>query len=137
MGSPLAGAARLEGRALVIRAGVVMPRPYKEPRSWITSWLLLLSLLVAPAFALAPFQRTPAELVNLAARSPAALAAPIVTVTDKTVPPPSGDRHDYVSYARYWWPDPAQPEAWLHRQHEKLSPGFMDRLLTETAAHDP
>jgi len=36
-----------------------------------------------------------------------ALAAPIRVVTDKPQPSPSGDPHDYVSYGRYWWPDPA------------------------------
>lgn len=105
-------------RALLIRAGVVKPHPDQAPRSWITSWLLLLSLLVAPAFALEPFQRTPAELVNLAALAPAALAVPIVTVADKTVAPPSGDRHDYVSYARYWWPDPAKPDGLPYVQRD-------------------
>ena len=28
------------------------------------------------------------------------------TVTDKEKLPPSGDKHDYASYSRYWWPDP-------------------------------
>jgi len=32
------------------------------------------------------------------------------TVTDKEKLPPSGDRHDYASYSRYWWPDPDQPD---------------------------
>jgi acetyl esterase/lipase len=36
-----------------------------------------------------------------------ALAFPIATVVDKKHPSPSGDPHDYVSYGRYWWPDPA------------------------------
>jgi hypothetical protein len=36
-----------------------------------------------------------------------ALAAPIVVITDKPQPSPSGDPHDYISYGRYWWPDPA------------------------------
>ncbi|HEX9076680.1 MAG TPA: hypothetical protein VF932_12920, partial [Anaerolineae bacterium] len=31
------------------------------------------------------------------------------SVTDKTFIPPSGDRHDYVSLARYFWPDPNAP----------------------------
>ena len=30
------------------------------------------------------------------------------TVTDKEKLPPSGDKHDYASYSRYWWPDPSQ-----------------------------
>lgn len=98
-------------------AGVAKPRPYKKPPGTVPCFLLL-SLLASPAFALDPWQRIPAELTALAARAPAALAAPIVTVTDKTVPPPSGDRHDYVSYARYWWPDPAKPDGLPYVQRD-------------------
>lgn len=28
------------------------------------------------------------------------------SVVDKSIVPPSGDKHDYLSYSRYWWPDP-------------------------------
>ncbi len=30
----------------------------------------------------------------------------IVTVMDKPMTPPSGDKHDYMSMGRYWWPNP-------------------------------
>lgn len=70
----------------------------------------LFLILAAPAFALAPYQRTDAELAALAAQAPAALKAPITTVMDKRIAPPSGDSHDYVSFARYYWPDPAKPD---------------------------
>jgi hypothetical protein len=33
-----------------------------------------------------------------------------VSVTDKTVFPPSGDKHDYMSIAPYFWPDPSKPQ---------------------------
>jgi hypothetical protein len=36
----------------------------------------------------------------------AALGHGPYTVTDKPLLPPSGDRHDYISLAPYWWPDP-------------------------------
>src|SRR5271169_3918685 len=36
-----------------------------------------------------------------------ALKLPIATVVDKERPSPTGDPHDYVSYGRYWWPNPA------------------------------
>jgi acetyl esterase/lipase len=36
-----------------------------------------------------------------------ALDLPIATVVDKKRPSPTGDPHDYVSYGRYWWPNPA------------------------------
>ena len=32
------------------------------------------------------------------------------SVTDKTRTPPSGDKHDYMSIAPYFWPDPAKPD---------------------------
>jgi len=32
-----------------------------------------------------------------------------VSVMDKGITPPSGDKHDYMSQAPYWWPDPAKP----------------------------
>ena len=32
-----------------------------------------------------------------------------VSVLDKTTTPPSGDKHDYMSQAPYWWPDPSKP----------------------------
>lgn len=32
-----------------------------------------------------------------------------VSVMDKTMTPPSGDKHDYMSQAPYWWPDPSKP----------------------------
>ena len=28
------------------------------------------------------------------------------SVMDKKLVPPSGDKHDYLSYSRYWWPNP-------------------------------
>ena len=38
-----------------------------------------------------------------------ALSMAPVSVMDKKVTPPSGDRHDYMSQAPYWWPDPSKP----------------------------
>lgn len=32
------------------------------------------------------------------------------TVTDNKVTPPSGDKHDYMSQAPYFWPDPSKPD---------------------------
>lgn len=34
------------------------------------------------------------------------LDEPDPTVVDKGVTPPSGDKHDYISMGRYWWPNP-------------------------------
>jgi hypothetical protein len=38
-----------------------------------------------------------------------ALALKPLSVMDKAVTPPSGDKHDYMSQAPYWWPDPSKP----------------------------
>jgi hypothetical protein len=38
-----------------------------------------------------------------------ALQFKTVSVMEKKDIPPSGDKHDYMSIAPYWWPDPAQP----------------------------
>ena len=32
------------------------------------------------------------------------------SVTDKEKLPPSGNKHDYASYSRYWWPNPNKPD---------------------------
>ena len=32
-----------------------------------------------------------------------------VSVMEKPLVPPSGDKHDYVSMGTYWWPDPSKP----------------------------
>lgn len=33
-----------------------------------------------------------------------------VSVMEKTLTPPSGDKHDYMSLAPYYWPDPSKPD---------------------------
>lgn len=35
-----------------------------------------------------------------------ALRSVTFSVTEKEITPPSGDKHDYLSMAPYWWPDP-------------------------------
>ncbi len=93
--------------------------------------ILCIALPVA-ASALDAWQRTPAEMAALAAQSPAALKAPITTVMDKKIAPPGGDSHDYVSFARYYWPDPAKPDGLPYvsrdgqHNHEQVARG--DRL---------
>ena len=32
-----------------------------------------------------------------------------LSVTEKNLSPPTGDKHDYMSIAPYWWPNPATP----------------------------
>lgn len=66
--------------------------------------------LVRPAFD---------ALVDEATRS---LATPAYSVMDKAIVPPSGDKHDYISLAKYWWPDPANPGGPYVRRDGQINP---------------
>ncbi len=43
------------------------------------------------------------------------------SVMNKSVIPPSGDKHDYYSFGPYWWPDPTQPDGlpYIRRDGER------------------
>jgi hypothetical protein len=94
--------------------------------------LACVALFPVAVAALEPWQRTSAEIGSLAAQSSAVLAIPIVTVTDKQIAPPSGDPHDYVSFARYYWPDPTKTDGlpYVSRdgQHNREQVARGDRL---------
>jgi hypothetical protein len=40
------------------------------------------------------------------------------SVMDKKETPPSGDKHDYMSLAPYWWPNPATPNGLPYIRHD-------------------
>ena len=67
----------------------------------------------------------------------AALELGPFSVMDKTKLPPSGDKHDYASYARYWWPDPTKPNGlpYIRRDGDtnpdSQSPAESDRSALE------
>jgi len=50
-----------------------------------------------------------------------ALALTPTSVMDKAVTPPSGDKHDYMSQAPYWWPDLSKPDGrpYIRRDGER------------------
>src|SRR5205085_645545 len=50
-----------------------------------------------------------AALAKLEADAKTALKAAPLSVVNKEVTPPSGDKHDYMSQAPYWWPNPDTP----------------------------
>jgi hypothetical protein len=50
-----------------------------------------------------------AALAKLEADARKALQQEPVSVTSKVPTPPSGDKHDYLSQAPYFWPDPSKP----------------------------
>lgn len=51
-----------------------------------------------------------AALKTLLAKAEMMMEAEPLSVMMKTKVPASGDRHDYMSLARYFWPDPAKPD---------------------------
>lgn len=50
------------------------------------------------------------EIADLIKDCDKALRQPEYSVTQKKTLPPSGDLHDYLSWSRYWWPDPSEPD---------------------------
>ena len=69
------------------------------------------------------------------------MASPIPLITNKKRIAPSGDKHDYFSMARYWWPNPKTEDGMPYiRQDGKRNPeaegldretlGSMEKMLT-------
>lgn len=81
-------------------------------------FVLLATALLTSAFAAEPYGLVPGDLTALAAAAPAALKAKLATVVDKPNGSPTGDAHDYVSYARYYWPDPSKPDGLPFLSHD-------------------
>jgi hypothetical protein len=46
------------------------------------------------------------------------MADRIGSVMDKGIVPPSGDKHDFLSYGRYYWPDPSKPDGLPYIQRD-------------------
>lgn len=47
------------------------------------------------------------------------------SVVDKTLTPPSGDKHDYMSIGPYWWPDPNQADGLPYiRRDGEVNPAY-------------
>ncbi|MGN6820255.1 MAG: alginate lyase family protein [Sphingomonas sp.] len=71
---------------------------------------------------------------DLLRRADAALARRPGSVMDKTTIPLSGDRHDYLSIAPYWWPDPAKPDGLPYVRHDgEINPQRDTRAYDRTA----
>ncbi|WP_282937406.1 alginate lyase family protein [Paenibacillus sp. RC67] len=51
-----------------------------------------------------------AAITQLRKEADTAMKAGPFSVVNKQSNPPSGDKHDYMSMAPYWWPDPSKPD---------------------------
>ena len=66
--------------------------------------------------------RVAAAVREIVKRSDRVVAADrTYSVTKKPITPPSGDKHDYMSQAPYWWPDPSKPNGlpYIRRDGER------------------
>lgn len=63
-------------------------------------------LQILKEFGHSPFYPKADTIIRIARKK---LTEPLLTVIDKQTLPPSGDSHDYISLAIYYWPDPANP----------------------------
>lgn len=52
----------------------------------------------------------------------------IVTVVDKEMVPASGDKHDYMSMGRYWWPDPTKTDGLPYIRKDGVSNPELEKL---------
>lgn len=65
-----------------------------------------------------------AALQPLIQQAEEALQARLVSVIEKKILPESGDMHDYLSLAPYWWPDPEKPDGLPYIHHDgQTNPG--------------
>ena len=74
-----------------------------------------------------------AAYADLLRSADAALARKPGSVMDKTTIPLSDDRHDYLSLAPYWWPDPADPKAPYVRRDGEVNPRRDTKAFDRTA----
>ena len=56
------------------------------------------------------------------------LTSNIITVMDKPMTPPSGDKHDYMSMGRYWWPNPATADGLPYIRKDGVVNPEIDKL---------
>ncbi|MCX6549641.1 MAG: alginate lyase family protein [Acidobacteria bacterium] len=87
-------------------ASAQSPASSSLPRTLLLSPTTLAGVRTAVQAGSSPYDEAMAALRRDAVR---ALAAGPFSVMAKAQVPPSGDRHDYMSLARYYWPDPTKP----------------------------
>ena len=82
-------------------------------------WILLAAVLMLPIKVSA--QTINPALTKLERDAQKALSAGPFSVVSKDVVPPSGDKHDYMSQAPYFWPDPKSPNGlpYIRRDGER------------------
>lgn len=81
-------------------------------------------LAQAKALAAAKNEALRPALEKLRREAKSALKAGPFTVVDNDLVPPSDDKHDYISFGPYWWPDPAKKDGLPYvRRDGEVYPG--------------
>jgi hypothetical protein len=73
-------------------------------------------------------------LAALRAEADLALKLRPLSVMDKLRTTPSGDKHDYISLAPYWWPDPKNPKGPYIRHDGLRNPAAEDEKMSDRHA---
>jgi len=79
-------------------------------------------LINPQAYVRARQDSSPQFLAKVKSEAAKAMKTPLLSVTMKRQTPPSGDKHDYLSMALYWWPDPKNPNGPYIRHDGELNP---------------
>ena len=87
-------------------------------------------------------QQDPAILAAVRSEADGAMSAGPFSVMEKNATPPSGDKHDYMSLAPYWWPNPATASGLPYVRHDGEHNPQIDKITDhanifklEDAAH--
>jgi hypothetical protein len=97
---------------------------------------LLDPTLLAQAKSRLTTDRQPA-LASLKSDADKALQSPVRSVMDKKLTPASGDKHDYMSVAPYFWPDPTKPDGKPYvRKDGQVNPERTNNATDNSAMKD-
>lgn len=104
---------------------------------------ILQSLVLAGAGILVDSVAAPWNALDdaaLRARAAVAFTNAAVSVTEKRMVPEGGDRHDYMSFGPYWWPDPSKKDGLpFIRRDGEVNPSSLvdsDRVRLERMCSD-
>ncbi len=98
---------------MLLLAACAMPVRAQELSDAVPEGLILLdgrALASARSRAQAEDAELAPALAQLRRAADRTMQVPPPSVTQKSVAPPSGDLHDYVSLSIYYWPDPKKPD---------------------------
>src|ERR1700737_604409 len=116
------------GRMTTAQIAQVSKLPTAPPRVFLVDGASLVRIKNAEASD--PRRQQVLQAVSSAAEK--AMREGPFSVMQKTVVPPSGDKHDYMSQAPYFWADPTKPNGLPYIRHD----GERNTELKKISDHD-